>query len=403
MMKKKWSLFFCLFLLMGITAFGQTRKQLENQRKKLKSEIRKVNTLLFETQKTAKNALEDLKDLNQKITVRTKFIEVINLEANLLLKEIQVAEKKLEKLDQKLKALKADYAAMIFKSYKSKSQQSRMLFVLSSQNFYQAYKRFQYMKQYTSFRKKQGEEIVMQTKIVQKLNDSLTYQKQQKDTLIEVEKIAKENIETDKKTQESLIAKIKKDERKYKTALQKKQKEEREIALKIEKLIKEAIARANKKKGTKKSKGFILSPEAKALAAKFSANKGKLPWPVKKGLITRKFGKQRHPTISGITVNSTGLHIATEKGSNAECIFNGKILAVQLASEGKKSVLVQHGNYISAYNNLATVFVKTGDEVTTGQSLGQIFTDKITGKTTLVFVLFQNTKRLNPSLWILKP
>lgn len=403
MMKKKWSLFFCLFLLMSITAFSQTRKQLENQRKKLKSEIRKVNTLLFETQKTAKNALEDLKDLNQKITVRTKFIEVINLEANLLLKEIQVAEKKLEKLDQKLKDLKADYAAMIFKSYKSKSQQSRMLFVLSSQNFYQAYKRFQYMKQYASFRKKQGEEIVMQTKIIQKLNDSLTYQKQQKDTLIEVEKIAKENIETDKKMQESLIAKIKKDERKYKIALQKKQKEEREIALKIEKLIKEAIARANKKKGTEKSKGFILSPEAKALAAKFSANKGKLPWPVKKGLITRKFGKQRHPTISGITVNSTGLHIATEKGSNAECIFNGKILAVQLASEGKKSVLVQHGNYISAYNNLATVFVKTGDEVTTGQSLGQIFTDKITGKTTLVFVLFQNTKRLNPSLWILKP
>ena len=327
----------------------------------------------------------------------------MNLEAALLSKEIRTNQKRIEKLDKKLAALKADYAAMIFKSYKSKSQQSRMLFLLSSSNFYQAYKRLQYMKQYTSFRKNQGEEIVIQTDLVQKLNDSLALQKQQKDTLINAEKNEKEKVEIDKKRQENLVSKIKKDENRYKKALQKKQKQERLIALRIDKIIKEAIARANRKKGNKTSKGFVLSPEAKALAVKFELNKGKLPWPVAKGLVTRKFGKQRHPTIAGITVNSTGLHIATEKGSNAECIFNGEVLAVQLASEGKKSILIQHGNYISAYNNLETVFVKTGDKVTTGQSLGQIFTNKVTGKTTLIFVLFKNTKRLNPSLWILKP
>jgi len=147
---------------------------------------------------------------------------------------------------------------------------------------------------------------------------------------------------------------------------------------------------------------FILSPEAKALAVNFELNKGKLPWPVTEGLIVRKFGIQAHPTFSGITINSTGLHIATKKGMSATAIFNGKVLAIQVTSEGRKNVLVQHGNYITAYNNLENSFVKVGNTIVTGQEIGQVFTDKITGKTTLIFVLFKNTKRLNPSSWILK-
>jgi septal ring factor EnvC (AmiA/AmiB activator) len=410
MFTKRLISFLCFLLLVSIT-FGQTRKQLETQRKKLKTEIQKVNKLLFENQKKEKNALEDLKDINQKINVRAALIKTINLEAVVLSKEIKSNQKSLDKLNKKLVALKVDYADMIFKSYKSKSQQSRTMFLLSSQNFYQAYKRLQYMKQYASYRKNQGEEITVQANFVKNLTDSLLFQKQVKDTLIEVEKDQKEKIEIDKKSQVELVSEIKKKERKYKTDLKRKLNQEKKVAEKIDKIIRDAIARANRiankkaknaKKGTKKSKGFILSPEAKALAAKFELNKGKLPWPVKSGLVTRRFGKQRHPTIGGITVNSTGLHIVTSKGAFAEAIFKGKVLAIQLTSGGKKSVLVQHGNYITAYNNLSNVSVKTGDAVITGQRLGKIFTDKVSGKTKLIFVLFKDTKRLNPSSWILK-
>ena len=131
-------------------------------------------------------------------------------------------------------------------------------------------------------------------------------------------------------------------------------------------------------------------------------NKGKLPWPVKSGLITRRFGNQPHPTIGGITINSTGLHFVTEKGANAEAVFSGEVLNILVTSEGRKNVLVRHGNYITAYNNLEKVYVKKGDKIGTGQQLGQIFTDKVTGKTKLIFVLFKNATRLNPSSWILK-
>jgi len=276
--------------------------------------------------------------------------------------------------------------------------------LLSSESFLQAYKRLQYMKQYTRFRKKQGEDIVKQSAIIKNLNQKLLEKKQVKDTLILSEKEQKNKIENDQKKKLSLVSIIKKRERKYKKQLQKKQKVARKITAKIDKLIKEAIARSNRKrkKGVKKSKGFILSPEAKALATKFEQNKGKLPWPVIKGIVTRKFGVQPHPTIKGITINSTGLHIVTEKGAYALSIFKGKVLGIQLLSEGKKAVLIQHGNYISVYNNLEKVLVKKGDNVSIGQKLGKIFTDKITGKTKLIFVLYKNTKKLNPSSWILK-
>lgn len=411
MKKTKFHILFSLVFLMSFGVYSQTRKQLESQRKKYKSEIVKLNRLLFNEVKKEKNALEDLKDINQKIEVRNKLISTINLEAKVLSNEIKTNEQKIEKLNNNLAALKADYAEMVYKSYKSKSQQSKTMFLLSSQNFYQAYKRLEYMKQYTQFRKKQGEQILIQADFIGKMNDSLLYQKQVKDTLILVEKNEKKEIESDQTSQENLLAEIKKKEGKYKRAIKKNIKEEKRIASKIDKLIKEEIARANRlarvklnKKSTTKVKKneFILSPEAKALAAKFELNKGKLPWPVKEGIVVRRFGKQPHPTFPGIIINGTGLHIVTSKGSDAEAIFNGEVLNVMLGSGGTKNILIRHGNYITSYNNLESSYVKKGDKIIVGQKIGKIFTDKISKKTKLIFVLFKNTTRLNPASWMLK-
>ena len=399
-----------VLLLSVLSVSGQTRKELEAQRKKLNKEIKQVNSLLFKEKKKVSNALDDLNDLKRKIAVREKLIATINSEARILSKEIRVNETELKNLKKKLADLKEDYADMIFKSYKSKSQQSRMMFLLSSQNFHQAYKRLEYMKQYTSYRKQQGEEIVSHTSDIQKKNDSLLVQKSLKETLMASENDQKKEIEIDKKKQEVLIAEIKKQESKYKKELQTIVREERRVTVKIDKKIREEIERANRvarsklkdKPKTVKKNEFILSPEAKALAAKFELNKGKLPWPVSEGIVVRRFGKQPHPSFPGITVNGTGLHIVTKEGKDALSIFNGTVLNVLVSSDGRKNVLIQHGNYISSYNNLAKSYVKKGDYIVTGQKIGQVFTDKVSKKTKLIFVLFKNTTRLNPSSWILR-
>ncbi len=393
--------FLCLFFI-GFSSFGQNRKELENKRKKLKKEIVQVNNLLIKTKKKKSNALDDLKDLNQKINVRERLIETIELEAKSLAKEIKTNEKQLKEYNNQLKKLKKEYADMVVKTHKSKSQQSKTMFLLSSKSFYQAYKRLKYMQQYSDYRKKQGEEIIVKAKEVEQLNDSLTQRKKAKEILISDEKDQKDKIESDKKSKESLVSKIKRQERKYKGDLKKKIREEKRVAARIDKLIRDAIARANKgKKRTskKKSSGLILNKAEEALRANFEQNKGKLPWPVN-GLVTRKFGIQPHPTFSGIKINSAGLHIVTKPNTDAQSIFNGKVLALQTQSGGKKSVLVQHGSYISSYNNLENVYVKKGDVVKTGDKVGKVFTDKVSGKTKLFFVLFKNTTKLNPSQWI---
>ncbi len=399
-------LFFLLFLTATFFNVGnsqaQTRKQLEAKRKKIKQEIVKVNRLLFATQKKGKNALEDLNDINQKITTRASYINLIQKESSLLSSEINQNQKVISKLNKKLVMLKKDYAEMIFKSYKSKSKQSQLLFLMSSQSFQQAYKRLQYMKQYTKFRKKQGEEIGIQSSLIVQFNDSLLFKKQEKDTLIGVEESEKLKIESDKKDKEKLVSQINRKASKYKREIRAKQKEERKIANKIDAIIKAAIAKSNRNKANKNAKGFALTPEAKALAKRFKQNKGKLPWPVTNGLVVRRFGTQPHPTLGGITITSSGLHIGTNKGAFAKSIFNGKVLSVQLLSGGKKAVLVQHGNYITTYNNLETLSVKKGDTITTGQIIGKIFTNKVTGKTTLIFVLHKETQRQNPKYWLLK-
>ena len=230
-----------LFLFSVFSVLGQTRKQLEAQRKKLNKEIKQINTLLFNEHKKEKNVLDDLKDIHKKIDVRTQLIFTINSEAAILSREISVNEVKLQDLNKKLVALKKDYSAMIFKSYKSKSQQSRMMFILSSQSFYQAYKRLAYLKQYTSFRKNQGKEIENQTSVVQKMNDSLLFQKQLKDTLILSEKQQKQQIEVDKKNQEKLLTAIKKKGSKYKRTLQNKIKAEKKVTAKIDKKIRKKL------------------------------------------------------------------------------------------------------------------------------------------------------------------
>ena len=396
------SLLLLLFLTIPSFAQNKSRKQLELDRKRIKKEIQLVNKLLFAAKKSEQNALEDLKDLNQKISIRAQYISTINLEVESLSNTIAIYEGDIKQLEIKLIKLKEYYAEMIYKSYKSKSQQSSTLFLFSSKSFYQAYKRVKYMKQYASFRKKQGEEVYLLTNKFLRLKDSLLVQKKLKDTLLSNEKEQKTKIEYEKNDQKKLISELKNQEKKYKKRLRIKQQEEKKISQRIDKIIKEAIARSNAKKGIKKAKEFSLTPEARALAVRFEQNKGKLPWPVESGLIIRRFGKQPHPIYAGNFINSTGIHIATNKGSTANAIFNGEILAIQTQSEGKKSVLIRHGNYISIYNNLESVYVNDGQKIQTGQPLGKIFTDRITGKTKLIFVLSKNTTRLNPTSWILK-
>jgi len=399
--------FFSLFLFTSVFAQVDKQKQLEEKRQALLNEIKQINTLLFKTKREEKSVLSQVEDLDSRINTRQNLIRVTNQQANLLTREINDNLGKIDHLRGELKELKEDYGSMILKSYKSKSSQSRIMFIMSSENFLQAYKRFQYMKQYTKHRKLQGESIKEKTIILQELNKDLIAQKKQKQVLIEDNKVAKTKLSNEKNDQEELIATLKKDEGKYARQIKKKQREASKIDKEIEKLIRDAIAASNaaaEKKGgtvTKKStKTFALTAEAKALAADFTNNKGKLPWPVKNGVVVKRFGNTRHPQLPNVTTYCSGVEIATENNSKARAVFNGVVMEIQKIKGANNAIYIQHGNYITVYQNMVNVQVRKGDKVTTKQELGTVYTKSSSGKTILKFLVYKNTTKMNPASWV---
>lgn len=399
--------FLLVFTLSSIASFSQSKKQqeLEERRQELRREIKQINDLLFKNQSQKKSQTSLIEDLSYKVSVRQNLIKITNQQANLLTREINTNQKKITELRDELKILKDNYAKMIVTSYKSKSEQSRIMFLLSSSNFQQAYKRVQYINQYAEYQKEQGEAIKIKTAQLQDTNKDLLRQKADKQKLIDENRVAQRELEAELKQQQSLMASINKNLNNYTSQIREKQREADKIDREIEKIIREAIAESNKKKGATTataSKGFALTPEDKILADNFVSSKGKLPWPVEKGVVKLRYGKQPHPVVKTVMIQSNGVRIATEEHAPIRAVFNGKVLAVQAIKHGNLSVLIQHGNYVTVYKNLSKVYVKKGDNVTTKQEIGQVFTNPSNKETILSFSIFKESTTQNPADWIYK-
>ena len=389
-----------LFFGLNISNAQTNREELEKRRIELRNEITRINELRISNQKKQRSVLGQVEDLNQQIKSTEDLIKLTNQQANLLTREISTNTNKIGQLRKELEKLKEDYARMIEKSYKSKSQQSRVMFLLSSKNFLQAYKRLQYMKQYTNYRKQQGDEIKANTKELQELNARLVRQKEQKDKLIAENRKTRAELEKNRKSQQTLMATIRQREGEFASQIKSKQQEIDEIDRAIDRMIRESIAKANKESGSTSRSTYKLTPAAEALAADFNNNKGKLPWPVQSGVVTMKFGKQPHPVVKSVMVNNNGVRIDTDKGGKARAVFNGTVSEVQAVKGANQAVMVRHGDYITIYNNLEKVYVKRGDKVVTEQEIGEVATSKSTGKTTLHFLLYKNDQKMDPAAWI---
>jgi len=377
------------------------QQQLETQRVSLKKEIKQINELLFSNKSTRKNIIVEVENLQVKLNVREELIKVTNAQVNLLTRKININERNISSQRKELGFLKEDYAKMIKNSYASKSFQNRLMFLFSSKDFFQAYKRIQYLKQYTQYRRKQGIIIGEKTQLLQQLNNVLIQERKKQVTLINENKEVQEKLKKERISQQSLIISLKKKERKLSLQISKKEKQARAIDKEIDRLIREAIAASNKSDfGGRGKEFFKLTPEAKLISANFEANRGRLPWPLEKGIVVQGFGRQKHPVVKTTTIQSNGVTIATTPSSNVRAVFEGEVMSVLTFKGSNPSVLIRHGNYITVYKNLGELYVKKGDKVKSKQVIGEVFTNQQTGKTEVQFSIFNNIKVLNPSGWI---
>ncbi|MBM0658660.1 murein hydrolase activator EnvC family protein [Capnocytophaga genosp. AHN8471] len=423
-----------LFLLcFPLLLTAQTKqKELEQRKKALLEQIKEMSALRQQQSQQHKTTVQQIEVANEKILARTRLIQINQQQANLLSKEIADNEEQMRTLKKELEYHKSEYAKIIKQSYKSKSAQNRLLFLLSSESFSQAYKRLAYMKQYVNYRKEQVTLIQTKTDKIKSLNDTLIAQRNTKNQVLEEQRQEQATLQTEKKELETLAANIRTVERSYEAQIREKQKQANAIDREIQRLIRLAIIEANKRekerlaalnraKGnaskTQTSQGgmttstppsasdaevsFVLTPESRRVADSFEANKGNLIWPVVKGYKSQGFGVYYDPVYPELQHYNNGVTIATEKGAEARCVFEGEVSAIQSIPGSNKVVQVRHGNYITIYYNLTDVYVKKGDKVKAKEALGKIFTDS-NGKTEMKFFLYKNTTRLNPEFWIHK-
>jgi len=415
-------LFCLLFFCFAAPLWSQptTQEQLEERKAKIQQEIHEKEKLLQTVKTKEKSVVTQLQLQKEKIGLKEKLIKTTEKQTKLLSDNIYVNQLKINELNADLDKLKKDYAEMILKSYKSRSEQSRAMFLLSSQNFLQAYKRAQYMKQYASYRKMQGEEIKSKTKQLEDYNVKIGAQKNEKEKLIDENEKEKQDLEKEKQEQEKIANQIKKEKGKIVAEIKKRQQETKKIDAEIQKLIRETIAAANKKTAAAKVKAhpktvtkeetkavetstkIVLTSEGQLVANNFRANKGKLPWPVEKGVVSLPYGDQPHPIYKTLMIHNSGVEITTESGASARAVFGGEVTKVIKLSPLNIAVFIQHGDYFTVYQNLSSVNVSIGDKVSTKQVLGKIRTNADTGKTILKFLILQNTNYNNPASWLYK-
>jgi murein hydrolase activator len=431
-----------------------TQKELENKKKKLNEDIHELNGQLSETKASKKSKLGQLVALNKKISIREELIGTINSEINQINTQIKKNEQESDVLRKNLEKLKADYGRMLQFAQRNHDAYSNLMFIFAAQDFNQAYMRLKYMQQYTEFRKKQANEIMnAQTALLAKLNE-LKDNRHEKNVLLGNEEEEKKNLDSEKQEQETVLTSLQEKEKEIKTELEKKKRDIEQLQITIRKLIeaeikrkaeeaaakakerakeKEALAKAEKTKAsanstskknnvstgaTSKKEKTIPEPlekiepkketldvpelneAAEALSEDFANNRGRLPWPVGKGVICEAYGEHEHPAIKGFMIMNNGVEICTSKGVQARAIFDGEVTGIAVSPTGGSLVIVRHGEYLSIYNNVGDVVVKTGDKIKAKQIIGTILFNDDEGKASLNLQIWKGKKTMDPSGWL---
>jgi septal ring factor EnvC (AmiA/AmiB activator) len=388
-----------LVFLSCSTLMAQDRSDLQKRKHKLLEEIEFSNEVLQQTQKDKNLSYNQLKTLKQKISIRSQLIRTIQKEVGYIKEEITLTEIQNENLQSELDSLKIEYAHLIKQAYNSSRHFNRLLFLFSSTDFQQAYKRAAYIRQIAQYRQIQAQTIELRQEDLEASIVVLKNQHSIKQHLIDNKRVENELLNQEQAQQSVSLAALSEKEKELKKALDQKRKQRKKIQKEIERIIAEELRKANNSGSVN---NFASTPEAIALSNNFTSNKGKLPWPVAKGLVISKFGKQKHPILAGVTIENNGVEIATEQHSPCRSVFDGKVSSVLVMPNGTKVVMVRHGEYISVYSNLSEVYVEKGEFLNTKDQLGLVFTSIQEGSTIIDFQLWKGTQKLNPQSWLMR-
>ena len=383
-----------LMAVMACSVFAaDSVKDLQKKQRQLQAEIEQTNKMLKQTKKDESATMNKLQLLNQNIKTQKKLIHTLDSEITALNREMKRLSNTRDSLQVILERYKADYAQMVRQSHYARMQQSPLLFLLASDSFQQLARRTRYLQEFAHFRQEQVRRIENTQAEIDTQNELLENNKADKQAALSTRKREQANLQRDERKQKNMLNQLKSKEKDLNKQIKQKQKKVDELNRKIDEMV---------RKQTEKASKTTLTKEQQLIAGGFEANKGRLPWPVEKGMISGHFGKQQHPVYSQVTIDNKGIYLQTTAGTKARAVYKGEVTSCFMVG-GTYAVIVQHGNYRTVYSNLSKLSVKQGDKVDTKQAIGTIFTDpEQDQKTELYFQIYKDKNIQNPELWIAK-
>ena len=422
----------CLPILM----MGQDQKALEKKRKKLESEISQTQKAIQQTQQTRDNSLKEIVNLEKQIQLLKELIDNTSKEVKGFSSQIQQISSELKVLETNLEQLRQNYGIAIYGTFKSYRMADQLMFIASSQSFSDALRRLNYLRKIGDYRKVQVDEIV-NTQIDINTKLSLIQEKKNKQESLLAQQKKQEVALTQNKSQKAtLVGQLKVKESKLNVELDKKRKEAEKLSGQIQAIIAKEIERQRKLEEERRRKEaeaaaaaaaakekaktpstntpapvtktpvpvtktpvYTTTPEVAKLSSSFAANKGKLPWPVERGTVSRGYGPYKHPVYGG-DMDNKGIDIKTDKSANVRAVFEGKVISVVNNPIYKNAVIVSHGDFFTVYTKLESVNVSKGQTISAKQIIGKVYTDEDTKETEIHFELWQGNATQNPAYWI---
>jgi septal ring factor EnvC (AmiA/AmiB activator) len=383
-----------IFLFTG-SLKGQTRAELEDRRNKTLEEISYVDNLLKSTAKEKSESIKSLSIINKKLNLRELVLSGMKEEIYLLNYRIELNTLATDMMESDLLNLKEDYARAVLNSYRSKKGTPEIVYILSAKDFNQGYKRLKYLQQVTKFRRREAETIIELKEQIAVSKAKLQSDLGKISDLKSKEEYQKDLLQKEKINKQSIVKTLGKKEKQLAKELEEKKK----IAKKIEQEINRLIEEEKKKLAVKD-----ISAEQKIIGDNFLDNKGRLPWPVDKGIVTSHYGVQKHPEFKYLTEDNIGIEITSSGNVMARAVFKGEVAKVFSIPGANMTVILRHGKFLTVYSNLVNVKVKAGETVAFKQTIGDVYADtKENSNCVLKFMIFENDKKyLDPELWLSK-
>lgn len=427
-------LLFGLILSFGVSAQKKS-DQLQAEQSRIEKKLTTTQSLLEKVRKGTQSSLGELQLIETQVKSRERLVQNVDNQIRGAELSISSKQKQIIQLKERVERLKIQYKKLLIYAYKHRNKHNKMMYIFSSSNYFEAVKRTNYLKKIAEIQQKQFKVIQQNQLSIQKEIGSISSEKENKEKLLVLKIQEKENILKDKELKQQALSKLKKDESQLMAELRKSEKERDELKRRIKIAIEKEIADAEAKAKKERDKAAAIAAKNKpkptntgttdkpvvtpvkettvelsdtkeniALGKSFETNRGKLPWPVAKGTITESYGKNAHPTLTGVYTNNNGIDIGAPKNAQVRAVFDGEVTSVFTILGAGKVVIVKHGNYRTVYSNLQEVFVSQGARVTTKQIIGSLLADDNGKLSTAHFEIHQvvegNVQRINPSLWL---